>query len=74
MIIKGALFSCFLGFSQFQNFNKSLVFLASKRTKVLLCRTHCKVLGVTNGGFPFEIAKTDIVIIITMDWTKYDVK
>ncbi len=38
----------------------------------MLCRTHCKVLGVTNGGFPFKIAKTDIVIIITMDWTKYD--
>ncbi len=41
-------------------------------TKVLVCRTHCKVLGATNGGFPVVIAKTDIVIIITMDWTKYD--
>ncbi len=38
----------------------------------MLCRTHCKVLGVANGGFPFEIAKTDIVIIITIYWTKYD--
>ncbi len=32
-----------------------IVFLAAKRTRVLLCRTHCKVSGVTNEGFLFEI-------------------